>query len=159
MVSVKKNILFILLLLTIAGFFQSCYAPDEGALSEKNRTELKNFAAKSVSIEKKYIKLMQNMVLLLEEVRDIPEDDMAMDRLRRFYEDDKYALKQIGREINGWYQYATQEDITNFLVAIKEDPSSNKLSTLIPTTRNRIKYNVGWEEEFNLLVSYLNLER
>lgn len=137
----------------------SCFAPDEGSLSEKNRTELNSFAARSVSIEKKYIKLMQNMVLLLEEVREIPDDEAAMDRLRKFYGDDQYALKQIGREINGWYTYATQEDITNFLSAIREDPASAKLSLLVPATRNRIKYNVGWEEEFNLLVSFLNLER
>lgn len=147
------NIFFFSLLMT------SCYAPEEGALSQENRTELNNFAARSVSIEKKYIKLMQIMVLLLEEVRDTPDDELAMDRLRRFYADDQYALKQIGREINGWYTYATQEDITNFLVAIKEDPASAKLSQLVPATRNRIKYNVGWEKEFNLLVSFLNLEK
>ena len=137
----------------------SCYIPEQGSLSEKNRTELKNFAARSVSIEKKYIKLMQNMVLLLEEVRNIQNDELAMDRMRRFYEDDQYALKQIGREINGWYKFATQEDITNFLVAIREDPASTKLSQLVPATRDRIKYNVGWEKEFNKLVSFLNLER
>lgn len=159
MKSAKSFVTKLAILSFLALFLHACYAPDQGALSEANRTELNNFAARSVSIEKKYIKLMQNTVLLLEEVRDISDDELAMDRLRRFYGENQYALKQIGREINGWYIYATQEDITNFLVAIREDPASRKLSVMVPATRNRIQYNVNWEKEFNLLVSFLNLER
>ncbi len=138
---------------------QGCYLPEEGALSQETRTELNSFAASTAEVQKKYIKLMEKMVLLLEEVRDIPENDLAMDRLRKFYADDQYALRQINREINGWYRFASDEDISYFLTAIQAEPNAIKLQSLIPATRQRFSYNLDWEKECNLLLSFLKLHR
>ncbi|MEO0897038.1 MAG: hypothetical protein AAFY71_11605 [Bacteroidota bacterium] len=137
----------------------ACYYPQEGALSEEARTELAIYAGKSVSIQKKYIKLMDVMALLLKEGLEIGDNDVAMDHLRTFYHNNTTALKQISHEFNGWYRYSTSQERSDFFKAINEQPSAAQLKWMVPQFRNRISYNLDWENEYNILVGFLDIHR
>ena len=136
-----------------------CYVPEQGANSRQIRGVLNQISDRSISIEKKYLLVTDTYVKLLEEAAGKRTDEAAMDHLRKFYNDNLAALKQIGWEFDGWQRVTDDDARSAFFYVLHQQPNTRKLANLSRDFRNRITYRDDWVVEFDKLMSFLEIKR
>ncbi|MDX1909494.1 MAG: hypothetical protein SF053_20815 [Bacteroidia bacterium] len=140
-------------------FLSACWDPRQGALSAQSRTELDTWAASSLDVQKKYLKLAEKTAMLLQEAVSTPGDDQAMELIRKFAADNDFALRQISDEFDGWVNHTNDDDLMEFIAVLNVQPYSKTLRELEPIFRNRISYNDGYVREFDAFMSKLGIRR
>jgi predicted small lipoprotein YifL len=151
--------LFGLLCLLLTLF--ACGNPRKGALSPESRTELDQFAEANISIEKKYLKLANKIVDLLDEAAALPDEAAAMELIRKFASDNDMAIQRIAAEFEGWQKHVNHDDQMDFVALLVQQPYGKKLKVLVPAFRNRLKArdNPGWLAEYDAFVGTLAIHR
>ena len=131
-----------------------------GALSPEIRSELdelyENF---HIETEEKYHRLANRMLLLLDETIAKRTDEMSINHLREFYQENEVALANLNKEIQDWLRNSPDEERTAFIMRVNSKSYASRLRNRRVQFLRKINYNEGYKQEFRKLYGILDLNR
>ena len=151
----KRNYLSIFIIcLIITGLF-ACKRPPKGALSPEARTMLDSLAFVGTFNEAKYMKLADEMKILLDEALAKSSNRAVMNHLATFELENELALRYLRHEIDLWLTHMTDEERIAFYYRLRNEPFTRPLNSLSTRFRNRMRQDPASLQKFEELYSCL----
>lgn len=151
----KRNYLSIFIIcLIITGLF-ACKRPPKGALSPEARTMLDSLAFEHPFNEGSYMKLADEMKILLDEALAKSSNRAVMNHLSTFELENELALRHLKHEIDVWLTHMTDEERIAFYYRLRSEPFTKPLNELTAGFRRRMRQEPGNLQQFEELYSCL----
>ncbi len=145
---------FVLLLLI------ACGNPQKGALSPETRSELDSlYENYRIETEEKYHRLADRMAQLLDEALAKRTDELMMNHLREFHQENEIALHNIEEEIQDWTRNISDDERAGFIMRLNAKPYAETLRKRRKQILRRVRYSKDFQYEYRKLFSILDLSR